>query len=203
MLQEGVMQTRRDVGWVGGLQHGSIFNEKKVVSVAWCKHRRLTCALTERDKLERKSKRSMSTWQERRGQGWARFSASMPELELCFEFNATLPWECCPDHIFVSRTWTAGAILIKTKYKRGSCHFPSPEQWIRTDSSYTQLSGENKMIPALILAWKPTSSNQIQLQTVLCPLQAGENTCRMSIHMKPLTEYSCYKTCCRALKGWN
>lgn len=127
MLQEGVMQTRRDVGWVGGLQHGSIFNKKKVVSVAWCKHRRLTCALTERDKLERKSKKSMSTWQERRGQGWARFSAGMPELELCFEFNATLPWECCPDHIFVSRTWTAGAILIKTKYKRGSCHFPSPE----------------------------------------------------------------------------
>lgn len=54
MLQEGVMQTRRDVGWVGGLQHGSIFNEKKVASVAWYKHRRLTCALTERDKLERK-----------------------------------------------------------------------------------------------------------------------------------------------------
>lgn len=54
MLQEGVMQTRRDVGWVGGLQHGSIFNEKKVASIAWYKHRRLTCALTERDKLERK-----------------------------------------------------------------------------------------------------------------------------------------------------
>lgn len=54
VLQEGVMQTRRDVGWVGGLQHGSIFNEKKVASVAWYKHRRLTCALTERDKLERK-----------------------------------------------------------------------------------------------------------------------------------------------------
>lgn len=34
VLQEGVMQTRRDVGWVGGLQHGSIFNEKKVASVA-------------------------------------------------------------------------------------------------------------------------------------------------------------------------
>lgn len=33
VLQEGVMQNRRDVGWVGGLQHGTIFNQKKVVNV--------------------------------------------------------------------------------------------------------------------------------------------------------------------------
>lgn len=54
------MQNRRDVGWVGGLQHGSIFNQKKkkkkVANAVWCKYRRLKCSETGRGRLERKKK---------------------------------------------------------------------------------------------------------------------------------------------------
>ena len=73
VLQEGVAQNRRDVGWVGGLQHGSIFNLKTVVNVASYKHRKLKCAVTGRGRLERRKNRVCPLGRERRGQGLAWF----------------------------------------------------------------------------------------------------------------------------------
>lgn len=113
VLQEGVMRNRRDVGWVGGLQHGSIFNQKKVANVAWYNYRRLKCAVSGRDRLERRKKKEFVHL---KGKEEARdergFQQACQSWNCILNLVPQLPQECHLDCIFVSRTCRAAAILI-------------------------------------------------------------------------------------------
>lgn len=66
------MQNRRDVGWVGGLQHGSIFNQKKKKKSGECSVMQIQKVKVFRNwkrQIREKEKGGCPLAEERRGMG--------------------------------------------------------------------------------------------------------------------------------------